>query len=86
MPRHREAKKDAVTGETPRGAGHTHRSADIRMGQPDGSNVPSRASEPTRGSETSQYPEEEKSTEIPVVVASEPGEAQTGPMQMRPGL
>ena len=29
----------------------------------------------TRGSETSQYPEEEKSTEIPLVVASERGTA-----------
>jgi hypothetical protein len=33
--------------------------------------------EPTRGSETSQYPEEEKSTEIPQVAASERGTAQT---------
>jgi hypothetical protein len=31
----------------------------------------------TRGSETSQYPEEEKSNEIPLVVASERGIAQT---------
>ena len=30
----------------------------------------------TRGSETSQYPEEKKSTEIPKVVASEIGTAQ----------
>ena len=29
--------------------------------------------ETTRGSETSQYPEEEKSNEIPLVVASERG-------------
>jgi hypothetical protein len=29
--------------------------------------------ETTRGSETSQYPEEKKSTEIPPVVASERG-------------
>ncbi len=35
--------------------------------------------ERTRGSETSQYPEEKKSTEIPLVVASErgPGRAVT---------
>jgi hypothetical protein len=33
--------------------------------------------EPTRGSETSQYPEEEKSNEIPSVAASERGRAQT---------
>jgi hypothetical protein len=31
----------------------------------------------TRGSETSQYPQEKKSTEIPAVAASEPGIAQT---------
>ena len=30
----------------------------------------------TRGTETSQYPEEKTSTEIPVVVASEPGPGQ----------
>ena len=35
----------------------------------------------TRGTETSQYPEEKKSTEIPVVVVSEPGVAQTGSVQ-----
>jgi hypothetical protein len=33
----------------------------------------------TRGSETSQYPEEEKSKEIPLVAASEGGRAQTDP-------
>ncbi len=31
----------------------------------------------TRGIETSQYPEEKKSTEIPLVVASEQGTAQS---------
>ena len=31
----------------------------------------------TRGTETSQYPEEEKSTEMPGVAASERGGAQT---------
>ena len=31
----------------------------------------------TRGTETSQYPEEKKSTEIPLVAASERGGAQT---------
>ena len=35
------------------------------------------SAERTRGSETSQYPQEEKSIEIPLVVASERGEAQT---------
>ena len=33
----------------------------------------------TRGSETSQYPEEKKSNEIPSVAASERGRAQTDP-------
>ena len=33
--------------------------------------------EPTRGSEPSQYPEEEKATAIPQVAASERGTAQT---------
>jgi hypothetical protein len=33
--------------------------------------------EPTRGSEPSQYPEEEKATAIPSVAASESGTAQT---------
>ena len=45
-----------------------------------------RKREPTRGSETSQYPEEKKSNEIPVVVASEPGEAQTDVTQVGSGL
>jgi hypothetical protein len=40
MPRHREAKKDAATGETPRGAGSMLRSVDVRMGKPSGSHVP----------------------------------------------
>jgi len=34
MPRRQEAKKDAVSGETPRGAASEHRSVDIRMGKP----------------------------------------------------
>ena len=34
--------------------------------------------EATRGTETSKYPEEEKSTEIPPVAASERGRGQTG--------
>ena len=38
---------------------------------------------PTRGTETSQYPEEEKITMIPQVVASERGRAQTAGVAMR---
>ena len=37
--------------------------------------------EGTGGTETSQYPEEQKSNEIPLVVASERGGAQTVPAQ-----
>src|ERR1700757_4647362 len=49
------------------------------MGQPLGPQGPrSGASRrQTRGSETSQYPEEEKATAIPLVAASERGPAQT---------
>jgi len=32
MPRRQEAKKDAASGETPRGAASERRSVDIRMG------------------------------------------------------
>ena len=53
------------------------------MGQPDAGNAASSRAEfigawkQTGGSETSQYPQEQKSTEIPSVVASERGRAQT---------
>ena len=40
----------------------------------------------TRGTETSKYPEEEKTTVIPQVVASERGLAQTSPVTAGPGL
>ena len=36
-----------------------------------------RVAKPTRGSEPSQYPEEEKANAIPPVAASEEGTAQT---------
>ena len=53
------------------------------MGEPNGSNVPLSVSESigygseTQGSDTSQYLQEKKSTEIPSVVASEHGIAYT---------
>ena len=56
------------------------------MGQPGWSHVQSPLAEhigmgeATRGSETSQYPEEEKATAIPLVAASERGTAQTDGM------
>ena len=37
----------------------------------------------TRGTETSKYPEEEKSNEIPLVAASERGRGQTGGFILR---
>ena len=40
----------------------------------------------TRGTETSKYPQEEKTTVIPQVVASERGLAQTGGVTACPGL
>ena len=58
------------------------------MGKPDGSNVPSSVNESivhekgTRGTETSKYPEEEKSNEMPTVAASEEGRAQTEKLRL----
>ena len=40
----------------------------------------------TRGTETSKYPEEEKTTVIPQVAASERGGAQTVRVEARAGL
>ena len=37
----------------------------------------------TRGTETSKYPEEEKSNEMPTVAASEEGRAQTMELRLR---
>ncbi len=71
--------------ENPRGAASKPRSVGTRMGQPGSGNTGSSRAEHigprrrTRGSETSQYPEEKKSTEIPQVAASERGRAQTQP-------
>ena len=58
------------------------KSGGIRMGKPAQGHACGRSSEHiarhegTRGTETSKYPEEKKSTEIPLVVASERGPAQ----------
>jgi hypothetical protein len=75
--------KGVANCEMLRGAVSKRRSVDTRMGQPNGRNGPLLRTEYigarglTRGSETSQYPEERKSTETPLVVASERGSAQT---------
>ena len=83
MPWYQEAMKDVVSCDKLRGAAHKRRSGDFRMGKPTWghAHVPSAefigGVERTRGTETSKYPQEEKSTEIPQVVASERGSAQT---------
>ena len=77
MPRGREPTKGVAHDDTPRGAASRLRSGGSRMGQPS----PRYGGEPvfgrgaTGGTETSQYPEEEKATAIPLVVASERGPA-----------
>ena len=72
--------KDVDSCEKLRGAANRHGSGDFRIGQPDGDEPSARTEyigtlQPTRGTETSKYPEEQKSTEIPPVVASERGTA-----------
>ena len=44
------------------------------------------AAGPTRGTETSQYPQEKKTTVIPRVAASESGVAQTAGVEARRGV
>ena len=58
------------------------------MGEPGGGHTPPPraehigAPEATRGTETSKYPEEEKSNEMPTVAASEEGRAQTEKLRL----
>ena len=76
-------KKDVTSCEKLRGDANNHRSADIRMRELSTSNVVLSYDETnshtrgTRGTETSNYPEEKKVKTIPKVVASEIGGAQT---------
>ena len=85
MPWHREPTKDVTSCDKPRLGAH----ARLTRGSPNGRTR--RGDDPrrppaehmgrrgaTRGTETSKYPEEEKSTEIPPVAASERGGGQTG--------
>jgi hypothetical protein len=66
MPRHEPAMKDVASCEKLRGAASERRSGDVRMGKPGRVLSPvTPTGEPTQGTETSQYLEEEKSTEIP---------------------
>ena len=77
MPRRREAKKDVASCEKPRGAASRPRAADIRMGEPGRGHARSWLTEcigqrtRTEGTETSQYLEDKKSTEMAQVAASE---------------
>ena len=60
-----------------RGAVSKQRSVDIRMGEPTAFKRAVRESEVTQGTETSKYPQEEKSIEITLVAASERVRGQT---------
>ena len=75
MPRLEEAMKDVLDCEKPRGAVKKLWSVDVRMGQPNMVRIILPLGERTWESETSQYPQEKKSTEIPKVAASEMGKA-----------
>ena len=83
MPWRGKSKKGAASCDKPGGGANGHRSPDSRMGEPTRGHarVPAAeyigCEEATGGTETSKYPEEEKSTEIPGVAASETGPAQT---------
>ncbi len=83
MPWHRKSTKGAASCDKPRGGANGLRSGDSRMGNPPGA-MPWHPRpeyigrrEATGGTETSKYPEEEKSTEIARVAASESAPAQT---------
>ena len=86
MPRLSEAKKDVTSCDKPRGGANARRSADFRMGEPGARKARHLKQGPTRGTETSKYPEEEKTTVIPQVAASERGGAQTVRVEARAGL
>ena len=79
MPWHRKPKKGAASCDKPRGGANGLRSVGARMGEPARGHALAPRPEPigpeeaTRGTETSKYPEERKSTEIPRVAASESG-------------
>ena len=86
MPWRLQTMKDVVSCDKLREAAHERLIRRCPNGETRRSNPPSRPAESiggceaTGGSDTSQYPEEEKSTEIPSVAASERGTAQTGGM------
>ena len=64
MPRLSEATKDVTSCDKPRVGANTRRCADFRMGQPAGREPGTWPSQGrTRGTETSKYPEEEKTNQ-----------------------
>ena len=83
MPRHQGPKKGVARLRKASVSCQASLAGDTRMGQPAGGNALAPLVEHigqvggTGGTETSKYPKEEKSTEIPRVVASERGRAQT---------
>ena len=82
MPWHRKSTKGAASRDRPGGGANGPRSRDSRMGEPSRRHgrLPGRRPSvrgTTGGTETSKYPEEEKSTEIARVAASESARAQT---------
>ena len=79
MPWHRRPTKGAASRDSPRGGAHGLRSGGTRTGEPDRVELGRlpleriRREGGTGGTETSKYPEEEKSIEMPGVAASETG-------------
>ncbi len=79
MPWRRKPTKGAASRDSPGGGANGLRSRGARMGEPAAGHAAAPApesiggEEATGGTETSKYPEEEKSTEIPGVAASETG-------------
>ena len=61
MPWLSEAKKDVISCDKLRGGANILRSADFRMGKPLALKAPNRKRQ-TRGTETSKYPEEKKTS------------------------
>ena len=87
MPRHWEPKKDVISCEKPRGGAISIEPRMSEWGNPleqtSSTHAPiHNAWEGTRGTETSKYPEEEKSNEMPTVAASEEGRAQTEKLRL----
>ena len=87
MPWLSEAKKDVTSCDKPCVGANTHRCVDFRMGQPDACRrIIHLEWRRTRGTETSHYPEEEKTNVIAQVVASERARAQTGAVEAAAGV